>query len=74
LGFKALKQIGTDLTVIPRSLKAKSADELTAKMLALNISDGINYKYQINHDGKDWYAWYLKDGQDLIRERFERGT
>jgi hypothetical protein len=64
--------INTDLTVVFKSLKAKSPEQLTAMMLANNISSGMNYAYKfIQHDGKDWVAWYMADCSDLIRERMQ---
>jgi len=64
-----LKQIYESLRVVPRHLKAKSPEELSALMLANNLKDGTTYTYHfVQNDGKNWYAWYLKDSLDLIKE------
>jgi len=62
--------INTDLTVVFKSLSAKTPQELTAVMLANNIRSGKNFVYSfIQWDGKNWVAWFMEDATDLIRER-----
>ena len=54
---------------VPRPIKAKTPEELSAKMLAQNLASGMFHTYQITHDGKQWVAWMLKESKDLLRER-----
>lgn len=30
-------------------------------MLQNNVRRGFWFKYEIKHDGKEWFAWYLKE-------------
>lgn len=43
---------------IPRFLKAASPNGLVRLMLSNNVKSGVQFEYQIVHDGKAWFAWY----------------
>lgn len=59
--------VSTDLLTVRLFLKAKTADELVKLQLQNNIKHGITFQYDIMHDGKLFYAWYL--GQVEIEMR-----
>jgi hypothetical protein len=43
---------------VPSFLKATSPQGLVRLMLSNNVKLGMQFEYQIIHDGKSWYAWF----------------
>lgn len=43
----------------PSFLKATSPQGLVRLMLSNNIKLGMQFDYQIVHDGKSWFAWFF---------------
>jgi len=43
---------------IPQFLKAANPNGLVRLMLSNNIKLGMQFNYQIVHDGKFWFAWF----------------
>lgn len=43
-------------------------------MLINNLRDGYFYQYDIMFDGKDWYAWFLKEQNvvDAMKEELNK--
>jgi hypothetical protein len=47
---------------IPHYLSAGSPKGLQRKMLLNNTKDGVEYRYfDIQKDGKNWIAWFLRE-------------
>ena len=59
---------------IKRFIKAKTAQGLERAMLINNLRDGYFYQYDIMFDGKDWYAWFLKEQNvvDAMKEELNK--
>lgn len=44
---------------LPNFIKARNAKALRVAMIKNNVRLNMSYvAYQIQHDGKSWYAWY----------------
>lgn len=44
---------------LPQFVKAASAPALVRLMLSNNLKHGTQFDYQIMHDGKNFYAWFM---------------
>lgn len=58
----------TELFHIKKYLKASSPDELIRLQLQNNLAHSITFKYDIIFDGKSWYAWYLADATNMVKD------
>lgn len=53
---------------VPVFLKATDPDELVKAMLQKNLKDHTEYKYfDIQKQGKFWYAWYYKNIEKEVK-------
>lgn len=54
----------------PSFLKAASPQGLVRLMLSNNIKLGMQFDYQIVHDGKSWFAWFyiIQDQKEALSE------
>ena len=65
--------MNNQLNVIPHYLKASNPDELRQAMLAAQHESGITFNFfDIGKQGKDWFAWYLKDATLEIKKSVSR--
>lgn len=55
--------------MIKRFLSAKTAKALELEQLKNNMKYGRAFSYSTNHDGKQWYAWYLADARELVKPK-----
>lgn len=46
---------------IPNYVRGRSPEGLRRAMLQNNLKRGMEYNYQIVHDGKEWFAWYREE-------------
>lgn len=53
---------------IPHYVKAKSPDKLMELMLAVNLEDSMEYRWDVRHDGKLWFGWYVKPVDNQLSE------
>ncbi len=53
---------------VPSFIKAASPSGLVRLMLLNNVKRGMQFEYQIVHDGKSWFAWYyiLQDQKEAL--------
>lgn len=58
-----------DMNIVPLFVKAKKPEQLIAAMHQNNVRHGTQFKYQIVHDGKHFFAWYYKDVVAELRSR-----
>jgi len=58
------------IQAIKRHVKAKTARGLERAMLRNNLINGTFYHYEIVFDGREWFAWFLKEQNviDAIKE------
>jgi hypothetical protein len=47
-------------------VRAKTPEALKAKCLANSVTKGFYYKYNVVHDGKEWFAWYEEDASEIL--------
>jgi len=53
------------IQAIKRHIKAETARGLERAMLMNNLKHNTFFHYEIIFDGKNWYAWFLKE-QNVI--------
>jgi hypothetical protein len=60
---------------IPQFLKAASAPALVRLMLSNNLKNGMQFDYQIMHDGKSFYAWFflILDAKEALADAVQTG-
>jgi len=59
------------LQAVKRHLRAKTPKALERAMIMNNIQTNTWHDYQIVFDGKNWYAWYLRDSnvlEEVVKE------
>lgn len=49
------------IQAIKRHIKAKTAQGLERAMLINNLKHNTFFHYEIVFDGKEWFAWFLKE-------------
>lgn len=55
---------------IPVFIKARTAENLMFEMAKTNRKHGSNLRYfDIQWDGKNWYAWYYLENSRLLKEK-----
>ena len=59
----------------PKYLKASSPKGLESLMLSNNIKLGMQFDYQIVHDGKSWFAWFyfIQDKKEALSDALQSG-
>lgn len=60
----------------PNFLKAASPQGLVRLMLSNNVKLGMQFNYQIVHDGKSWFAWYyiIQDNKEALANALQSGS
>jgi hypothetical protein len=60
----------------PNYLKATSPQGLVRLMLSNNSKQGMQFDYQIVHDGKSWFAWFyiLQDNREALTDAIQSGN
>jgi hypothetical protein len=61
---------------VPSFLKATSPQGLVRLMLSNNVKLGMQFEYQIVHDGKSWFAWFyiLQDKKEALSDALQSGS
>lgn len=61
---------------VPNFLKAASPQGLVRLMLSNNIKLGMQFDYQIVHDGKSWFAWFyvIHEPQEALTNALQSGN
>ena len=59
----------------PSFLKATSPQGLVRLMLSNNLKLGMQFDYQIVHDGKSWFAWFfiLQENKEALNNALQSG-
>lgn len=59
----------------PSFLKATSPQGLVRLMLSNNIKLGMQFEYQIVHDGKSWFAWFyiIQENKEALTNALQSG-
>ena len=53
---------------VPLYVKASNPDRLIREMIMKNVADSVTHKYfDIQKQGKEWFAWYLGDANRMVR-------
>lgn len=62
--------------IVPQFLKAASAPALVRLMLSNNLKHGMQFEYNIMHDGKHFYAWYMLilDAKKALSDAIQSGN
>ena len=60
----------------PQFIKAASPSGLVRLMLSNNIKLGMQFDYQIVHDGKSWFAWYyvIQENTEVLANALQLGS
>lgn len=58
-----------NMNIIPLFVKAKKPEQLIVQMHTNNVKHGIQFNYQITHDGKNWFAWYNADLIEQVKKQ-----
>ena len=68
-----MSRMDSTLLHVPMYVKAQTPDKLIRAMIQQNVKDAITHKYfEIQKQGKDWFAWYLGDANKLVKRDTER--
>ena len=57
--------------MIKRHLRAQNPEALERAMLKNNFERGAFHSYDVMFDGSSWFAWYMVNASDLVREHIE---
>ena len=57
---------------VPNFIRASSPFGLRRLCLKKNLMDNMEHDYEIVHDGKHWYAWFIEEAE--IKLQTKNGT